>query len=52
MTGVQTCALPIYRPSYGYGPVYGGPAVIGPRGIRVANRVARRNWRWGYGWGW
>lgn len=39
---------PVYRP------VYGGPVVVAPRAhaIRVANRVARRNWRWGYGWGW
>lgn len=49
---------PVYRsvsygPVYG-GPVYGGPVYVGPRAhaIRVANRVARRNWRWGYGWGW
>ena len=43
---------PVYRPVYA-GPVYGGP-VYAPRAhaIRVANRVARRNWRWGYGWGW
>lgn len=49
---------PVYRtvsygPVYG-GPVYGGPVYVAPRAhaIRVANRVARRNWRWGYGWGW
>lgn len=36
-----------------YGPVVPGPVVVAPRAhaIRVANRVARRNWRWGYPWG-
>lgn len=45
-------AAPVYRPYYG--PFYGGPVYAAPRAhaIRVANRVARRNWRWGYGWGW
>ena len=43
-------AAPVYRPAWGYG----GPVVVAPRAhaIRVGNRVARRNWRRGYGWGW
>jgi len=36
---------PVYRPA----PVYVGPSA---HAIRVGNRVARRNWRRGFGWGW
>jgi hypothetical protein len=40
---------PAYAPIYRAGPVYAGPTA---HAVRVGNRVARRNWRRGFGWGW
>ncbi len=40
---------PVYAPVYRPAPVYVGPSA---HAIRVGNRVARRNWRRGFGWGW